>query len=278
MAKDESIIIRDCSGHEELRAVEQLQKEIWGISDLDVVPLTQLVAVQATGGVLLGAFDGEELVGFVYGFVGYEEGQANHHSHMLAVKNSYRDRNLGSRLKIAQAKHVLEQGIKTMTWTFDPLQSLNAYINFSKLGVFSNRYWINFYGEQAESFLHQTGTDRLFVTWKLEDHFDSRRSEKSDLREHHEGVVPLVKVGTDEFPLSSDFDEGLDKDLCLIEIPVNINEIVDRDPELSIKWREATRKAFTEAMKRRFLVENFFRVVRNDLRLGVYLLKKHENE
>ena len=166
-AEKSDIVIRDVSGQAEIHAVEELQKEVWGISDLDVVPTTQIVAARAAGGVLLGAFDGEILVGFVYGFPGYEHGQATHHSHMLAVKPSYRNYNLGQKLKLAQRTRVLAQGINVMTWTFDPLQSANAHFNFNKLGVISDRYFINFYGAEAASFLHRNGTDRLWVTWLL---------------------------------------------------------------------------------------------------------------
>src|SRR5215213_6437534 len=162
-----NITIRQIDTLTELRAVEELQKEVWGIPDLDVVPLTHLIAAKAAGGVLLGAFDRETLVGFVYGFLGLEDGEMAHHSHMLAVKPAYRNFNLGYRLKLAQREAVLAQGVNVITWTFDPLQSLNAYFNFNKLGVLADRYLINFYGEEAASFLHQSGTDRLWVKWLL---------------------------------------------------------------------------------------------------------------
>ena len=118
-----AIVIRDIDGGAEMRAVEELQKEVWGVPDLDVVPLSQLVAAKAAGGVLLGAFDHETLVGFVYGFVSYEHGEVTHHSHMLAVRPAFRNFDLGRRLKLAQRERVLAQGINIMTWTFDPLQS-----------------------------------------------------------------------------------------------------------------------------------------------------------
>src|SRR5262245_60143465 len=138
-----AVTIREIDDVAQMRAVEDLQKEVWGIPDLDVVPLTHLVAAREAGGVLIGAFDGEDLVGFVYGFPSFEHGQLAHHSHMLAVKTAYRNVDLGRRLKLAQRDHVMAQGIGLMTWTFDPLQSLNAYFNFSKLGVVADRYLPN---------------------------------------------------------------------------------------------------------------------------------------
>src|SRR5215208_2730575 len=168
-----NIRIREIDEPAEMRAVEELQKEIWGIPDLDVVPLTHLVAAREAGGVLIGAFDGEMLVGFVYGFPSFERGQLAHHSHMLAVKPGFRNFDLGRRLKLAQRDHVKAQGIELISWTFDPLQSLNAHFNFNKLGVIADRYLPNFYGDEAASFLHQTGTDRLWVSWLFSEHGSS---------------------------------------------------------------------------------------------------------
>src|SRR5215211_6507856 len=106
-----NITIREIDDIAEMRAVEELQKEIWGIPDLDVVPLTHLVAAKEAGGVLIGAFDGETVVGFVYGFPSFEHGDIGHHSHMLAVKPAYRNFELGRRLKLAQREHVMAQQI-----------------------------------------------------------------------------------------------------------------------------------------------------------------------
>src|SRR5262249_38255145 len=115
-AIETSITIRDIDELSEVHAVEELQKEVWGIPDIEVVPLTQLVAAKTSGGVLLGAFDSDELAGFVYGFVGFEREITVHHSHMLAVKPAYRSHDLGFRLKLAQRERVLSQGISVMTW------------------------------------------------------------------------------------------------------------------------------------------------------------------
>ena len=167
-----SIIIRDIEQISEMREIEALQKEVWGSDDRDIVPLTIFAATREVGAILIGAFDGASLIGFAYSFVGREDGRMVHHSHMLAVRPIYRNFNLGYRLKLAQRDRALAQGITQMTWTFDPLQSLNAHFNFAKLGVVADAYKINFYGEATSSFLHQIGTDRLWVTWSL----DSQRS------------------------------------------------------------------------------------------------------
>jgi predicted GNAT superfamily acetyltransferase len=245
-SESSEILIRDIESAAEMRAVEELQKEVWGIPDLDVVPATHLIAAKAAGGVLLGAFDGNTLVGFVYGFVAQDDGRIAHHSHMLAVKPEYRNFNLGYKLKVAQRDEVLAQGIDLITWTFDPLQSLNAYFNFTKLGVIADRYVINFYGEEAASFLHQTGTDRFWVKWLLTT----------------DRVVQRLLTPKPVFENPSD--------KLLIEIPADINAVQHESPQLAREWRERTRRAFTEALGRGYVVRDFYR----EKTVGVYILGK----
>jgi predicted GNAT superfamily acetyltransferase len=242
-----TIDIREIESLDEVRAVEQLQKEAWGINDLDVAPLTHLVAVKETGGQMIGAFDDQTLIGFVYGFVGLDHGQTIHHSHMLAVSPAYRQTQVGYRLKLAQREAVLAQGITRITWTFDPLQSLNAYFNFCKLGVMSDQYKVNFYGAETSSFLHQVGTDRLLVTWLLA----SRR-----VRERVGGKSRQPEVSSGE--------------QTLIEIPADINSIWRQDAKQAVQWREATRRAFTQAIAAGYFVDDFVRRGSE----SVYVLKR----
>ena len=158
--------IRELRRHAELQAVEALQKEVWGCSDLDVLPAIHMTAAREVGAILLGAFDGETLVGFVYGFPGFEDETRVIHSDMLAVRETYRDRGVGRELKFAQREHALARGVDRITWTFDPFQTRNAWLNFTHLGVTADRYLRDFYGETSSP-LHAGGTDRLWVTWHL---------------------------------------------------------------------------------------------------------------
>jgi predicted GNAT superfamily acetyltransferase len=268
-----NITIREIDKLADMRAVEELQKEIWGIPDLDVVPLTHLVATREAGGVLIGAFDDKTLVGFVYGFPSFERGQLAHHSHMLAVKPVYRNYDLGRRLKLAQREHVIAQGIDLISWTFDPLQSLNAHFNFGKLGVLADRYLPNFYGEDAASFLHQTGTDRLWVSWLvLSGRVKAKISGVSYSVPSNLGPS-LVQVEADDSPRRNDLAEGLAQDHAAIEIPSNIDSL---PRETALRWREDTRWAFTEALKAGYFVDAFIRETRGDKRIGKYLLRHNE--
>ncbi len=269
-----SIVIRDIGSNDEIHTVEELQKEVWGIPDLEVVPLSQLIAAKASGGVLLGAFDGDSMAGFVYGFVGRERGRTVHHSHMLAVRKEYRAHDLGFRLKAAQCEQVLSQGIDEMSWTFDPLQSLNAYFNFNKLGVIADKYHVNFYGEEAASFLHQNGTDRLWVTWQLASKRVRERLDRSAAVTEPAGISMLVESGDGDAPVVGEIDEILAADEAVIEIPLDINSVERRDRELAGAWRLATRTAFTRALDAGFVVEDFCRVSRSGRTRGAYILRR----
>jgi predicted GNAT superfamily acetyltransferase len=273
-AENTSIRIRDIDGAAELRAVEGLQQEVWGVPDLDVVPFTQLVAARAAGGTLVGAFDGETLVGFAYGFVAYEHGRLAHHSHMLAVLPAYRNLNLGHELKLAQRERVVAQGCTLMSWTFDPLQSLNAHFNFNKLGVVADRYLVNFYGEEAASFLHRNGTDRLWVTWPLTGGRTLARLGAPALAHEPEDVTPLVRLGLDDSPLGSRPAAALARAQALIEVPGDIGALERRGGGLANAWREATRWAFTEALAAGYLVTGFARPDGDARRAGAYRLER----
>ena len=270
------IILRDVDSIAEMRAIEDLQIEVWGDAERDIVPLNQLVASRYVGGSLIGAFDNEKLAGFVYGFYGHVRRRAVHHSHMLAVLPAYRNHNLGFRLKIAQRERVLADRLTNrMTWTFDPLQSLNAYFNFVKLGVISDTYKINVYGERGGSFLHQNGTDRLFVTWIL----DSPRIDQriaGDPPQKTEIVtqlaLPLVTHSQSNSPESQGAIRAISAaDFVSIEIPADINSVERADLELASRWREETRAAFTEALAAGFTVTDYYLKTE---RTGIYLLKK----
>jgi predicted GNAT superfamily acetyltransferase len=162
------IDIREIRGRDELRSVESLQKEIWGCSDLEVVPAIHMIAAREVGAIVVGAFDGADLIGFAYGFPGFEGEHRVIHSDMLAVRSTYRDQGLGRALKAAQRDAALARGVDRITWTFDPFQTRNAVLNLEKLGVIADRYLRDFYGETTSP-LHAGGTDRLWVTWHLRD-------------------------------------------------------------------------------------------------------------
>ena len=273
--KEIPIFLRNIESMADIRAVEDLQIEAWGDDDRDIVPLNQLVAARHVGGSLIGAFDDERLVGFVYGFYGHVRSRLVHHSHMLAVHPEYRNHNLGFRLKLEQREHVLADRITNrMTWTFDPLQSLNAYFNFAKLGVISDTYKVDVYGNQGASFLHQNGTDRLFVTWLLDSQRVKERisGERSDVDAvSKEVILPIILSSDTNEPVRESVSEVSRAEFVSIEIPADINSIERSDFDLARRWREETRSAFTDAIANGFVVVDHFHKGQST---GSYLLRK----
>ena len=258
-----------------MRIVEELQREVWSLNDRDITPVTQLVAVMHAGGQLIGARDGQTLIGFVYGFVGLEQGRTTHHSHMLAVKQAYRNSDVGYKLKLAQRERVLAQGITRITWTFDPLQSVNAYFNICKLGVVSDTYKTDFYGPETSSVLHRLGTDRLWVTWLLdEDRVQQRLEGRSVRHEIDSEATPLVAMDAQGWPHEFASKTALAGVQTFIEIPSDINSMQQQNAEQAVRWREVTRRGFTEAFAAGFHVADFFRPSRSGPSVGVYVLSR----
>ena len=161
------IVIRDCNGLEELEACVQLQKEVWGFNDIDIVPARVFLVASKIGGQVIGAFRGDELIGYALSIPGNRNGRVYLHSHMLAVKESCRNLGLGRKLKLAQRDDALEKGIGLIEWTFDPLEIKNAYLNIVKLGAIARRYNINQYGSFSSPLQGGLPTDRLVAEWWL---------------------------------------------------------------------------------------------------------------
>jgi predicted GNAT superfamily acetyltransferase len=197
---------------------------------------------------------------------------------MLAVLERYRQHDLGSKLKQAQRERALALGIREMTWTYDPLQSRNAHFNFVKLGIVSENYRVNFYGPETSSVLHRNGTDRLWVRWLL----DSRRTRdrmtgkdaRAETLDALRLLAPLVSFNGDGRPARADLAESLARQRVSIEIPGEILEVERIDMGLAREWREATRWAFTEAIRAGFYVAEFCRSIRGQQGPGAYLLER----
>jgi predicted GNAT superfamily acetyltransferase len=280
------IAIRDLKSIDDLSQLKAVEKQVWGMAADDALPLTLAIALKTAGNIFVGAFDkekdNEKLVGFAFGFLGREHGQTTIHSHMLAVLDAYRHLDLGSRLKQAQRERSLAMGVHEMTWTYDPLQSRNAHFNFSKLGVVSDTYKVDFYGAETSSVLHRNGTDRLWVRWIL----DSKRvrdrlagkntNARAETIDALRLLAPLVRFDPSGKPARADLAECLARQRVSIEIPGDILEVEQSDMGLAREWREATRWAFGEAIRAGFLVAEFCRSIRGNQGPGAYLLQRAE--
>jgi len=155
------MMIRELTTPEEFEACMDLQRDGFGWSDIELMPLRFFVVSRHIGGLVLGAFDGDNTVGFLSAIPGLRNGQPYWHSHILAVSSSHRNSGIGTRLKFAQKEEALRRGIRLIEWTFDPMMSRNAHVNIEKLGVIVRRYYPSFYGKDRDRLVAEWWLDRL---------------------------------------------------------------------------------------------------------------------
>ncbi len=271
------VTIRPLAGVEEYRACVALQEEVWGKGFSERVPSAILMIANRLGGLSAGAFDPEgRLVGFVFGLTGIEGGEPVHWSDMLAVRPGLRDTGLGTRLKAYQREVLLARGVRRMYWTFDPLQSRNAYLNLAKLGIVVREYLRDLYG-QTDSPLHRgIGTDRLLALWLMDTPRVAARlagEERGAGAEALEEAEPILEVrvsGSD--PVPGRVDRELSGPLLSLAIPGDVGELMARDLALAVRWREATREAFLAYLPRGYEVRELVRAGA----LSHYLLVRRE--
>ncbi|MDO9524736.1 MAG: GNAT family N-acetyltransferase [Gemmobacter sp.] len=160
-----TVIYRDLSGLAEFIAAQRLQQVVWGADD-QPDPADLMMVVQSEGGICAGAFDGDRLVGYVFGFPTSDP--RVQHSHRLAVLNEWRGAGIGAGLKLYQRQWCRARGITKMRWTYDPLILRNAHLNIAKLGAIGQRYLVNYYGAEGS---YQAGieTDRIVAELYIPD-------------------------------------------------------------------------------------------------------------
>ena len=216
----DGIVIRHCHGIEEFEACIHVEREVWKSADIDVVPMPLFVVASETGGQVLGAFRGSDLVGFTLAIAGWRDGKPFLHSHMTAVLDGNRDSGVGRRLKLFQRKDALARGIALVEWTFDPLVMKNAYFNFMRLGAIARRYLPNAYGITTSPLHGSLPTDRLVAGW----HLRSRR------------VLRILADNQATAPKS--------KKAVRITVPSNIEELRSSHPSGALEVQSEVRDAF----------------------------------
>jgi predicted GNAT superfamily acetyltransferase len=265
------IEIRKLTELEEFRSAVQLQKVIWGFDDIDLLPLRFFVVASRVGGQVLGAFDGEAMIGFCLGIPGVKpDGHAYLHSHMLGVLPEYHNLGVGRRLKLQQREDALSRGIPLIEWTFDPLELKNAFFNIERLGAIVRRYSVNQYGDTSSPLHGGLPTDRCYAEWWIG---SARVICRAD---------PPVRTGPpgpvadreQEAGQSSDCGLGRRHKMLEISYPADIAHIRAEDNPRARAIQLANAEKFQSAFARGLAVTGF---EKNDAE-GIYLLEPwHEN-
>jgi len=264
---------RDLTTLEEFAAVVELERVIWGPGYDEVVPVPILTVSVKRGGILIGAFEGARMVGFVYSLPGIKHGRPTQWSHMLGVLDEYRSAGLGRHLKLLQRERALGLQVDLVEWTYDPMQAMNAHLNFAKLGVVAEEYEENIYGESSSPLHRGNPTDRFVAEWWIRE---------KRVEERIGGAVPMAPVLTVE-PVNrmrakgrwmepTDLNLSLDAKRLAVEIPIGFTDMLNDAPDLALEWRAATRKIFTTYFAKGCKAVDFF--LDRSAGRGTYLLVK----
>lgn len=252
-----TIEIRPLSSQADLHACVALQRETWGASFEDVVPVSILKVCQRIGGVAAGAFDDAgRLLGFVFGMTGVERGHIVHWSDMLAVRMDSRNSGLGQRLKEFQRHAAREAGAETIYWTYDPLIARNAHINLNKLGARVTEFVEDMYGT-TDSVLHGSlPTDRFIVAWSTRDEEIGARisaahrlAESPDCRQAPIASAEWIRKVSGASILPH----------CVrVEIPTDAERMLAAGAREGARWRKSVRMAVEWAMAAGYQVGGFY--------------------
>lgn len=265
---------------EEFRALAEVQRSAWGLTDEPALSPSIQRAVQDNGGLVLGAFADVHLAGFAVGFLGWDGTALYHYSHLTAVRPEYQNHHLGVRLKIYQREEVQRQGLAQVRWVFDPLQSRNAMVTVRKLGAEITGYKVHYYGQVASELDRGSETDRLTVRWDVatptvEQRLSGKLPSPADDAERLRGSEAIVETepGDSGLRLPTAVAEPT-KDRAHLEVPFDLSLVRQHEPKSLLTWRHAVRDAFRAAYDMGFQVDDFAVVSAEHERRSFYFLSK----
>jgi predicted GNAT superfamily acetyltransferase len=257
---------------DEMHQVEELQRLVWNEREMDIIPAHLINSAVHNGGLLLGAYVDQALVGFVFGFPGLyptaDGPRIKHYSSILGVRPNLHNQGLGFALKRAQWQMVRHQGIDRITWTFDPMLSRNAWLNITRLGAVCNTYLRDFYGKMDDNLNRGLPSDRFDVDLWVNSHrvnrrLSRRRRNHLDLVHFLAGGAPILnpaKINKSGFPHPVERIEirlGKELPILLVEIPADFLALKASDIKLALEWRFHSRSIFEELFKEGYLVTDF---------------------
>ncbi|MDD1505054.1 GNAT family N-acetyltransferase [Lysinibacillus sp. CNPSo 3705] len=230
------IDIREIKTIEQLEQVQQLEYNVWGMPS---IPIHQTLTAVKNGGIVVGAYDGDQLVGFSYGFSGFREGKSYLCSHMLGIDENYRSQGIGEQLKYAQQAIAIDRGYDLMVWTFDPLETRNGFLNLSKLNGICYTYIENCYGEMQDGLNKGLPSDRFEVCWHITSNYVSKNVSIDTT-----DAIPVAScVLNEQGFLRLYITENLKykEDLYTLPVPKDFQALKLQDPALALDWRFKTR-------------------------------------
>jgi predicted GNAT superfamily acetyltransferase len=232
--------IRQLSTLQELEQVQQLEGSVWNDQ---TIPTHQTLTAVKNGGIIIGAFHNQKLIGFSYGFTGFKDGQTYLCSHMLGIDEKYRGQGIGALLKEEQKKAAIEKGYSLLTWTYDPLESVNGFLNLTKLGAICSTYMENCYGEMEDGFNKGLPSDRFQVEWWIKSPYLDKKPEwniNEEIRKIH------YEITIDGWPKAVEVNSSqlLNHKALLVPVPKRFQNLKKEHYKLALDWRLYTRQLF----------------------------------
>lgn len=260
---------------EEFHACERIQKTVWG----NVGVGSEVLAVTAKhGGAVLGAVVGGRIVGCLYAFLARRHGRLIHWSHIMAVEPPYRNRGLGWLMKRAHRRLALQQGIRSICWTYDPLQSRNAALNIARLGARVEEYIPDCYGRFTSNIEKSLPSDRFVVNWRIASPtVESRLRKGAPPRPHDPSRLPRAnetRLNAQGFVENAKICLSVRAPRVLVEIPPNTDAMRSRDLKLAWRWRTDTRRIFQHYFAAGYRVEDFLPPIPPSSGKCFYLLRR----
>jgi predicted GNAT superfamily acetyltransferase len=270
------VTVRPARERDDYDACVRLQREVWGLSDLEITSAIQLIATVHAGGLLLVAeAPGEGVVGFSYAFAALRGAEAHLHSDMLAVLPSARGLGTGLRLKWAQREEALRRGLRLVTWTFDPLRAGNARLNLHRLGAVASELLPDFYGTTSSALHHGLATDRLLARWELDSPRVARRA-SGEAPPPPPAAAPVVNEVTDRggVPVPSPPRLEIDGPELRLEIPGDWDAVCRADPSLARQWQLVVRRSLETLFARGYAAVDCLVARQRERPRALYVLRK----
>jgi predicted GNAT superfamily acetyltransferase len=243
--------ITEISEPDRMKEIFAVAESAWGMEEPESFIADLLTAVRFHGGLVLGAYDGPDLVGFLFGIIGRTGDRYYIYSHMTGVAEGKKYSGIGHRLKLRQREWAREHGYELVAWTFDPLMSLNGNFNIRKLGAISRTYLVNFYGTMTDRLNAGIETDRFIAEWWT----GEERKAEAFRPEDYEAATGTVigKSGMRELS-GVNFPKG---DRVTVEIPYDFVRLKQEAMDAAVRWRMETRRLFRSLFSRGYIVTSF---------------------
>ncbi len=258
----ETVVFKELFDYSEYNKIENIQINAWGFPDREIVPKRIIYATHRSGGVVIAAYLNQEIIGYVWGWMGQIDPYGIFvYSHHNAVVKEHRDKGIGIQLKHEQRKWALGRNIKTINWTFDPLQSKNCYINLHLLGAICNIYKVKYWGDMHDKLNIGIDTDRLYCNWFIDSAHVIKRLNRDFVdytkiinNKRHHSIKTTFNNGILKV---EELDFDIQETVIFVEIPIDFTKIMRSNIEHAEEWRKETRHILTHYFDKGFSIIDF---------------------